>query len=80
MVLASMICCSIHIWLVVTAVRYWRISLVDSVLPAPDSPLMITDWFSPFCFMWLKEASAMAKMWGGKSPNRAWLYFFTYSY
>ena len=37
-VLASMICCSTQSWLVVTAVRYCRISLVDSVLPAPDSP------------------------------------------
>lgn len=37
--LASRICCSIHECLPLMAARYCKISLVLSVLPAPDSPL-----------------------------------------
>ena len=37
--LASKICCSIHECCPLTAARNWRMSLVDSVLPAPLSPL-----------------------------------------
>lgn len=37
--LASRICCSIHECCPLTAARNWRMSLVDSVLPAPLSPL-----------------------------------------
>ena len=36
---ASRICCSIQECWPLTAARNWRISLVDSVLPAPLSPL-----------------------------------------
>lgn len=37
--LACMICCSIQECCPLTAARNWRISLVLSVFPAPDSPL-----------------------------------------
>lgn len=37
--LASRICCSIQECCPLTAARNWRMSLVDSVLPAPLSPL-----------------------------------------
>ena len=37
--LASSICCSIHECCPLTAARYCKMSLVLSVLPAPDSPL-----------------------------------------
>ena len=43
--LVSRICCSIQECLPLLAARYWRISLVLSVLPAPDSPLMTIHWF-----------------------------------
>ena len=41
--LASRICCSIQECCPLTAARNWRISLVDSVLPAPLSPLCVRD-------------------------------------
>ena len=37
--LASRICCSIHECCPLIAARYCKINLVDSVFPAPDSPL-----------------------------------------
>ena len=43
--LVSRICCSIQECLPLLAARYWRISLVLSVLPAPDSPLITIHWF-----------------------------------
>jgi len=41
--LACMICCSIQECCPLTAARNWRISLVLSVFPAPDSPLTQTN-------------------------------------
>lgn len=46
MVLASKICCSTQVLTPeVTEHRYCRMNLVDSVLPAPDSPEMTQLWF-----------------------------------
>lgn len=42
--LESRTCLSIHECCPLTAARNWRMSLVDSVFPAPDSPLQGTWW------------------------------------
>jgi len=42
--------------------RYDTISFVDSVFPAPDSPLITTHWLALFASMELWASSAMAKM------------------
>ena len=41
---ASRICCSIQECFPLMAARYCRISLVLSVFPAPDSPLITMHW------------------------------------
>ena len=70
MVLASRICCCTHVeMLAVTEQRYSMMYLVDSVLPAPDSPEMTRLWLVLSVCRFLYDASARAKTWGGRAPS-----------
>ena len=63
---------------VVMEAKYWITFLVDSVLPAPDSPVMRMDWFSRSWSMSWYAWSATAKMCGGFSMRRLPLYISMY--
>ena len=68
--MASRICCCTHVeMLAVTEQRYSMMYLVDSVLPAPDSPEMTRLWLVLSVCRFLYDASARAKTWGGRAPS-----------
>ena len=46
------------VWFPHDSVRYLRMYLVDSVLPAPDSPDTMIDWLTRCVFMSLYDLSA----------------------
>lgn len=60
--LHSTILCSIGpAWVPQLSVRYLRMYLVDSVLPAPDSPDTMIDWLILLTFMSRNALSAAIK-------------------
>ena len=50
-------------WLPHDSVRYFKMYLVDSVLPAPDSPETMMDWERPVVFISLYALSAIVVGW-----------------
>lgn len=68
-VLASRICCSTQVLtLLVTEHKYWRMNLVFSVFPAPDSPLITHDWLHSVRLREAWAASANANTCGSRAP------------
>ena len=54
--------------------RNWSMSFIDSVLPAPDSPLMQMAWLRLSCMSWLYAPAAIAKQCGGQFLALPWEY------
>ena len=59
--------CSTLVSLPATSARKERHCFVASVLPAPLSPEMSTDWFLHSSLSFMYADWAMAKVWGGGS-------------
>lgn len=55
---SSILCSSWLMWAPQDSVRYFRMYLVDSVFPAPDSPDTMMDWLILFTFISRNALSA----------------------